>query len=135
MKINVIHPRVGVDDIVLGAAEATLSPLGYRYRGYNATTEWKTYRRDEHRACYVEVGLVKCIACYGEAFLRDDPTNLFDCTLAQLNVLLGRPDEIGEALMVGEGRIQTPVEYPVWGLQVWFENDRIETILCDNPEV
>ncbi|TJZ76200.1 hypothetical protein [Chitiniphilus eburneus] len=79
--------------------------------------------------CYIEDGVVVCIACFTECFLFGKP--LIGLAEDELISLLGQPDEIGESLWVSEERLQTPYEYFSFGIQIWFENEKTVSAFCN----
>lgn len=127
-----IKPRVSVDGLSFGTTTSSLIARGYveDVNGYDSITNWRTFKNNEDVDVYVEEDVVVCVACFrhcavgGEDLIGKSPSDIV--------LILGAPDEVGEAIWVSDDKQQTPHAYFSLGLQVWFESDRVVSVFCNN---
>ncbi|GLR11909.1 hypothetical protein GCM10007907_06990 [Chitinimonas prasina] len=96
---------------------------------YDSYTNWRVFKRGVEMDVYVKDDSVVCVACFEGCTL--DGVCLIDMSPSELVVILGCPDEIGEAVWVSEDRRQVPYEYFSLGLQIWFEADKVVSVFCN----
>ena len=130
--MNEIKPRVSVAGIPFDATVSSLIARGYLEdaNGYDAITNWRTFKKNDDVEVYVEDDVVVCIACFRHCGV--DGHDLMGRSPSDLVALLGRPDEVGEPIWVSDDAQQTPYEYFSLGLQVWFESDRVVSVFCND---
>jgi len=127
-----IKPRVSVDGLPFDATTSSLRDLGYveDEEGWDAITEWRTFRKNEDVEVYVKDDAVVCMACFSGCVI--DGREIIGRMPSDVLSILGNPDEVGEEIWVSDDQQQTPHEYFSLGLQVWYESDRVVSVFCND---
>jgi hypothetical protein len=132
MKIIELVPRQRVGDVFFNSTVQALTRQGYveDIDGFDDFLRWHTYTRHEGLEFYVKQGRIVCVKCFSNCYFHGE--NIIGKTPEELLEILGAPDEIGEALWVGEEKQQTPYEFFDLGLQIWFETGQVVSVFCND---